>query len=493
MTYLRISIFVISIITICGTLNAQQAQSSRTTIARSAERDKAATYHARPKTISRDAITQDWPNFMGLKRNNTSKETNLLKNFVAVKPKLVWERKTGSGYSGPVINQEKLILFHRVGDEEIVECLNAYTGSQLWQYKYPSNYRDRYQFSNGPRATPVIDQNRVYTFGAEGKVHCLSLENGSLNWEHDTTKQYNVKQDFFGVGCSPLIYKNILIVTVGAPQGPCVVAYDKVNGHVVWQAGDQWRAGYASPIVAMINHKPRILAFTGGDDDPPTGGLMSIDPTNGTIESRFDFRSKNYVSTNAASPVAVDNKVFLTTSYKTGCVLVDLSKDHEPTVVWKNNELGSHFPTPVYKDGYLYGFDGGGKHGTDLVCLDWKTGNLMWRHHTSWDDEPELNDQRDVQRKDIDLNKRIVKGGLFRGSLLAVDGNFLALGEEGHLAWLDLSPEGYKEISHTRLFAASETWTPPVVVDGLLYIMQNAKDNTTNTPPRILCYDLRGE
>lgn len=438
------------------------------------------TFHAPPKLLSTEAITQDWHAFFGPDRNAVSIETKLLKHWPIDGPALVWEMTTGSGYAAPVVQKDKLIFFHRIGDEEIVECMYAETGKHFWKFSYPSNYKDRYEFSNGPRSTPVIDGDRVYTYGVEGKLYCLNLETGSIRWHHDPSTQYNIPQEFFGQGSSPLIYKNLLIVNVGAPGGPTAIAYDKISGDVVWKVGKEWRAGYASPMVTTVNGQPRILIFAGGDSDPPTGGLLSIDPKNGLIESRFYFRSKQYISINAATPVVQGNEVFLTSSYRTGGVLLSLPQSGDPKILWRTRDLQSHFTTPLLKDGYLYGFDGSGKESTDLVCLDWKTGKLMWREHPAWE----------IVVENPDRN-RINKVGLYRGNLLAADGHFLALGEEGHLVWLDLTPEGYKEISRTRLFKASQTWTPPTLSRGLLYITQHKIISRSKSNGRLLCYDLR--
>jgi len=438
------------------------------------------TFHVSPKPLSPEAITQDWPAFLGPDRNAVSKETKLLNHWPVEGPALVWEMTTGSGYAAPVVQKDKLIYFHRIGDEEIVECLHAETGKPFWKFSYPTHYKDRYEFSNGPRSTPAIDGDRVYTHGVEGKLYCLDLETGSIRWQHDTSAEYSIPQDFFGQGSSPLIYENLLIINVGAPDGPTAIGYDKISGDVVWKAGSQWRAGYASPMVTRVNGQPRVLIFTGGDNDPPTGGLLSIDPKNGLIESRFYFRGKKYISINAATPVVHADEVFLTSSYRTGGVLISLPQTGDPKVLWRTKELQSHFTTPLLKDGYLYGFDGSGKESTDLVCLDWKTGLLMWREHPAWE----------IAVENPDRN-RINKVGLYRGNLLAVDGHFLALGEEGHLVWLDLSPDGYKEISRTRLFKASETWTPPTLSRGLLYITQHKPKSSSKSHSRLLCYDLR--
>ena len=122
------------------------------------------------------------------------------------------------------------MFIHRLGDEEIVECLHPETGSSRWRFRYPTAFEDRYGYNNGPRASPVIDGQRVYTVGAEGKLHCLELATGRAIWQRDLRAEYKVPQDFFGTASTPLVEGRLLIVNVGAPGGPCVVGPGQSDG-----------------------------------------------------------------------------------------------------------------------------------------------------------------------------------------------------------------------------------------------------------------------
>lgn len=438
--------------------------------------------HRKPRPLSAKASRGDWPRFLGMEHNGKSADTRLRKQFPPGGPPLVWEMETGSGYASPAIRGTKLVYFHRIADEEVVECLHAETGARLWSFRYPSDYRDRYGFSNGPRCGPVIDGERAYTYGAQGKLHCFDLETGAVRWQRDVLKQYKVPQDFFGVGSTPLVEGDRLIVNVGAPGGPCVVAFDKRNGEELWRAGDQWGPSYASPIPSTICGRDRVFVFAGGDSRPPTGGLLAIDPTDGAIDFRFAFRGNRYESVNAASPVVGARHVFISTSYGTGGAALELLPEGGYKLAWKNEALGAHFATPIYHEDHLYGIDGSGKADATVVCVEMATGQERWRQRPTWTDV--------LQTRS---GPREVELSIFRGSLIFADGHFLCVGEMGHLLWLDLSPEGYRALSRARLFYANETWTPPVLAFGLLYISQNAEDTITGKGPRLLCYDLRGD
>ena len=438
-----------------------------------------AIVHRAPRPLAGDAVTHDWTSFLGPTHNGVSTETRLSRTLP---PPLVWEFSTGSGYASPAIAGDRLVYLHRVGDEEIVECLHPETGATHWRLRYPSAYRDRYGYNNGPRSSPVIDAtgDRVYTVGAEGRIHAVDLPTGRVVWRRDLRAAYRVRQDFFGISSTPLLDGGLLIVNIGAPGGPTVAALDLETGQEVWQAGDEWGASYASPVPAVVHGARRVFVFAGGESRPPSGGLLSIDPADGQVDFAFPWRSRTYESVNAACPVVFDGKVFITASYRAGGALVEVRPDFTHEVAWTTQDFALHFNTPIHRDGYLYGFDGRNMGDSSLACIDAATGDVVWRTAPQWRETFEI-EGREYQQ--------IM--GTARGSLLAADGQFLCLGELGHLLWLDLTPQGYTEISRGWLFAARESWGLPVLSRGLLYVTQNARDLLTGAGPRLLCYDLR--
>lgn len=438
--------------------------------------------HSKPKPLALNAVTHDWTSFLGPSHNAASTETKLLRGWPKGGPPLVWEMRKGTGYSSPAIAGERLVYMQRVGNQERVDCLHPETGAKYWDFTYPTNFEDRYGYNNGPRASPVIDGDRVYTYGAQGKLHCLRLQTGQVYWKRDIAAEFKIPQDFFGTATTPLIEGDLLIINIGAPKGPSVAAFNKVTGKMVWGAGDQWGASYSSPVAATVNGKRRVFVFAGGESQPPTGGLISIDPASGAIDFSFPWRSRSYESVNASSPVVVGNQIFVSASYRTGGALLNVMPDGKHQVAWTSNEIGTHFNTAVYKDGYLYAFDGRNEPDASLVCVELKTGKVRWRVTPEWEDTIVYEGTEKKQRMST-----------YRGTLLAVDGKFLCLGEMGHLLWLDLTPQGYKELARTWLFPARETWSLPVLSHGLLYISQHSRDVIGGNPPRLLCYDLRGK
>lgn len=449
------------------------------------------TFHAAPKALPTGAVTHDWTRFLGPTQNGISTETKLLKKFPQGGPKLVWELRKGIGYASASIQGDYLVFPHRVRNEVIIECLHPESGKKYWEYRYNTVYEDRYGYGSGPRASAVIEGDRVYLLGVEGQFLCLELKTGRKVWERSINEEFKVPQDFFGTVGTPLLMGDTLIMNLGAPGGPCVIGISKQTGAIKWRAGKQWGPSYASPIPGLIHGQPRAFVFAGGDSNPPTGGLLSIHPDTGKVDFEYPWRSKKYESVNASCPVVVGNNVFVSATYRTGSTLLKIGADFKPTPVWtlrdtEHNEtddaVGLHWNTAVHHEGYFYAFDGRNEPDASMVCFSTKDGQVAWRKVPEWKEDVTINGKTQA-----------IEMSTLRGNLLRVDGRFLCLGEYGHLMWLDLTPKGYQELDRARLFLARETWALPVISRGLLYITQNTNDIETKAGPRLLCYDLRGE
>src|SRR5687768_10996155 len=257
-----------------------------------------ATFHRAPKPLPPGAVTHEWPSFLGPTHDLVSTETKLLKQLPKDGLPVVWELKRGSSYAAPAVAGGRLVLLHRVGDEEVVECLHPETGERFWRVAYPTSYTDRYGYNDGPRAAPAIAGGHVYTFGAEGKLHCIELATGRVRWRRDVNREFKLPQNFFGCGPAPLVEGDKLIVNVGAKGGPTVAAFDLLSGRMVWGAGDQWAQSYAAPVPATIHGKRRVFVFAGGESTPPTGGLLCIDSADGTVDFTFPWRGRRRESVN---------------------------------------------------------------------------------------------------------------------------------------------------------------------------------------------------
>ncbi len=367
-----------------------------------------------------------WEQYLGSERNLHSPEKGLLLTWPEKGPKVVWEREAGEGYSGPVVFGNRLILFHRVGDEERTECLNPATGKTLWKHAEPSSYSDPLGKGDGPRSTPLLTADRVFTLSPGGLLLCLELESGKVVWKKNLADAYTLRPSFFGVGSSPVLDPPAmtgrprneggrLLINVGDREAG-IVALDKDTGKEVWKATDH-DASYASPVIATLGGVRQAVFFT-------REGLVVLDPVSGKVQHTRRWRARIAASVNAASPVVVDDHIFLSACYDTGALLLRVGKDNLEEV-WKNAEsLSCHYTTPVHLNGTLYGIDGRQEQGARLRAVDWKTGKVLW-----------------------------TQAGVNCGSLLEVDGHLLVLSEDGLLRLVEATPTVYREKGKAKVLA----------------------------------------
>ena len=378
-------------------------------------------------TITAGIFPQDWPQHLGPTRNAVYAGPWSEKSSFAQ----LWKREVGEGFSAPVVAAGRLILFHRQQNQEIVESLDPATGKTQWTFKYATTYRDDFGFSEGPRGTPAVAGDRVYTYGAEGMLHCLNLATGAKVWSADA-RSYGMRKEYFGTGCSPLVDEGRVLMNLGGASDAGIVAFDAATGKVLWKTLKD-EAGYSSPVAATIGGQKHGLFFT-------REGLTDVDPASGKVRFQFRWRARQDASVNAALPVVVGSQVFLSASYGTGAVLLDLA-DGTPKKVWSGDDsMSNHYSTSVHKDGYLYGFDGRQEHGQELRCVEWKTGKVMWSH-----------------------------GGLRAGTVTMTATHLLVITEGGELLVAPASPKGF-QVSRKVTLLPAVVRSYPAVAAGRLYL-----------------------
>ena len=437
---------------------------------------------AAPKPLAKAAKTEDWPGLLGARRDGTSRETHLTKSFPADGPALVWSMRRGEGYASPAIVGDRLVFTHREKDQVFIDCLHAQTGRRFWRHSYTCEYRGEYIRNSGPRATPEIRDGRVFVHGVDGRLFCFELTSGRIIWQRDIQQEFHTDDGFFGVVSTPLIHGDLLIQNIGAPQGPCVAAFSCRTGALVWGAGKTWGASCASPTTALVHGQPRIFVLAGGKSRPPTGGLLAIDPATGSLDFEYPFRSRTYESVTASNPLAGDGWVFITSAYGIGSRGLGLKPDGGHRELWRRRNLGLQFSNALHHAGHIYAVDGVSGRVGSIVVVDPRTGKELTRTELLWEDTIEQNGEQ-----------RQLDASIGEGSLIYADGAFLCLSDGGHLLWLDATPKGTKILARTWLFSAPESWTPVALSRGLLYVCQNNPERFGKEPPRLLCYDLRGQ
>ena len=243
----------------------------------------------------------------------------------------------------PAISRGRLFAFDQTGRTVRLTCLESETGNELWHFDYDSDYQDLYGYNNGPRCYPIVDDDRVYIYGAEGLLQCLDVRDGSIRWKVDTAKEFNVVQNFFGVGSTPAIEGDLLIAQVGgSPEddkntppgqlnlvrgnGSGIVAFDKRTGEVKYKITDEL-ASYAGARLCHDRRPPlRALCSL-------AAGLVGFDPGSGKVDFHFPWRARVLESVNASNPVVVGDRVFISECYGPGSALLAV-KPGGYDVVW---------------------------------------------------------------------------------------------------------------------------------------------------------------
>lgn len=373
----------------------------------------------------------DWPQFLGPERNGVYRGPAIAETWPAGGPRVVWRKQAGEGFSGPVVAENRVILFHRVSDREIVESLDARTGMSQWQYGYPTSYRDDFGFDEGPRAVPVVAGGVVYTFGAEGQLHAVELATGKRIWSENTAQRFAVPKGFFGAGGSPLVENGRVIANIGG-KGAGIVAFDAKTGKVIWTATED-AASYSSPIGATISGRRYAIFFT-------RNGLAAVDPATGELRFERRWRARIAASVNAATPVVIDDLIFISAEYGPGAGVLrwDGSK---LTDLWASDDaLTNHYATSVYHEGYLYGYHGRQEFNPSFRAIEMRTGKVRWSEDR------------------------------FRaGSVMLAGNRLLILRETGELILAAASPEAFRPIARAQVLPATVR-AYPALADGFLYL-----------------------
>jgi outer membrane protein assembly factor BamB len=348
----------------------------------------------------------------------------------------------GEGFSGPVVAGDSLFLFHRVEGKEVLDCLQAATGKPRWKFAYTCPYSDLNGKGDGPRATPAVAAGKVYTLGVAGMLSCVEAATGNNLWQRNLAEDYTLRRSHFGVGTSPLVEGDLVVINIGARDAG-IVAWHKDTGKEVWRATDH-EASYASPVTATIDGTRLLIFFT-------HEGLVGLEPATGAVRfSRHWRTSRSTIAVNAASPVVVGDHIFLTASYRTGAVMFKATRN-EVKLLWAEiGVMDCHFSTPVYCEGTMYGFCGH-QENAQLRAIDWKTGKVQW-----------------------------MENGFGRGLVIRADGTLIVMSEDGDLVLVQASPKAYQELARASVLRGPVR-AHMALADGRLF----ARDNK-----RLVCWKL---
>jgi outer membrane protein assembly factor BamB len=377
-------------------------------------------YDARGKTVK-----TDWPGWRGPNRDGKTTEKDWNPAALANGPKIVWKVSVGKGYSSLAVRGQYLYTMGNSNNIDTVYCLDISSGQAIWSYSYPSSL-GQYQ---GPRATPTIDGDYVYTLSRSGDLFCFNAKDGRVIWQTNIVDRFRARPPNWGFAGSPVIEGDLLILNAGVSG----IALNKKTGKKIWSS-KSGTGGYATPVV--YDYKGIKYAAMFGEK-----ALYAVELETGKQVWSYPWRTRYDV--NAADPLVFGNKIFISSNYGSGCALLEIN-DGKPQLVWKNRNMNSHFSSFIHIDGYIYGFDGhAGSSKGYFRTLDIKTGNVVWEEQLGF------------------------------GSLIAVNKNLIILNSRGDLFITQATPLSYREVSSASAVLSRTCWTPPAYSKGRIYLRNN--------------------
>ncbi|MEM9291183.1 MAG: PQQ-binding-like beta-propeller repeat protein [Acidobacteriota bacterium] len=378
-------------------------------------------------------VTGSWPHFRGPQRDGkTPSAVALLEDWPEAGPAVLWSAEVGAGYSGLVIVENRLFTAYNRGAQEVLAALDAGSGEELWTVSLGDSYTD--SMGDGPRSTPAVAGSTVYALSAQGLVQAVDAASGESKWTVDLVQRFGARIPRWGASTQPLVLADRLLVDAGGTESNSIVALSLETGETLWTSGSD-RAGYSQPLPLTIDGVEQVVFFTATK-------LQSVDPASGDLLWEKPWQTDWDV--NAATPIfAEPNRLFVSSGYDTGSALLEISRsgsDWGVSEVWRSRRLKNQFSSSVRVGDHLYGFDN-----KIFKCLELSTGREVWKTR-----------------------------GFAHGSLIFGGGDLYVLGEEGRLALVEATPEGYREKASVQIFN-SKAWTSPTLLDGRLFVRDESR------------------
>ena len=395
----------------------------------------------------------DWPQILGPDRTGAAAADEQILDSLSAVPKTLWQREVGSGFAGVAVAEGNAVLFHRVGNSERAEGMDARSGEVLWTADFPARYRPSFIDDDGPRCVPLIHSGRVYLYGAQGGLYCVDLKSGRKLWQRDTFEDYNSKRPFrgeppegyFGIGAAPVVAGDKLLVNVGGDANEAgIVAFDLRTGKTVWTSTAE-RASYSAPLVTTVDGTSHAIFVT-------RLSVVSLDPADGGVRFQFPFNAPG-PKVSGATPLVLDGHLFVSASYEAGAVFAKI-EDDAARILWRSDDLmSSQYTTCVGDADVLYGVHGRQDVGiAALRCFSPRTRKLHWEEDR-----------------------------FGYATLIKADGKLLILKTDGELVLARLNPRRFEELGRARLLNGTAR-ALPALAEGRLY----ARDESV-----LKCVDLR--
>jgi outer membrane protein assembly factor BamB len=392
-----------------------------------------------PSVVSNRALN-DWPQWRGPNRDGRSAETGLLKDWPAGGPPLAWKSAgAGEGYSSFSVAGGRLYTLGARDGREHVIAFDAASGKRLWQTQNGSRFEnDR---GSGPRATPTVDGDRLYAYGASGDLSALDAASGKPLWHVNVLAKFGGANINWGLSESPLVLSDRILINAGGP----IVALRKTDGSQIWKTDSREPAGYSSAVLHELGGIREAIFFT-------HQRVTGVDVNTGRRLWSYDDVANDVA--NIATPIVRDNRVFVSSDYGTGAALLELTAAGDglsAKQVYFTRDMRNHHASSVLVDDHLYGFSS-----AILTAMNFNTSQVAWRDRS-----------------------------VGKGSLVFADERLYLFSEGGTVGLAEANPSAYREHGRFEIRTGNlPTWSHPVVSGGKLFL----RDQDT-----IYAYDVKAK
>jgi outer membrane protein assembly factor BamB len=409
--------------------------------------------------IAGNAFAQDWPQWLGPHRDGKVEGFHTPKTWPK-ELKQQWKVAVGDGVATPALVGNKLYVFGREEGQEVIRCLNAATGEEIWQNKYDTDDAGgpaaRFPVP-GPRSSPAVAGGMVVTLGTRGILSCLDAETGKLAWRK---QDYRSWPQFF-VSSSPMIVDGLCIAQLGGERDGGIVAYDLATGEEKWKwTGDG--PAYGSPVLATLGETKVIIA-------PTARNLVAVNAGTGKLLWEQPYSQGRY---NAATPI-VEGQSLIFAGPTRGITAKKLVQNQDAVLaeaLWSNPDNSVMYNTPVYKNGLLFGLSSL----NSLFCIDVKTGKTTWNASTDPKAAPPA--QGNQQQGQSPRGRRGGGGSGGYGSVVDAGEVLLALPPSGDLIVFQAEGQAYKELARYKV-ADKDTYCYPILAGNRIFVKD--KDSVT--------------
>lgn len=385
-------------------------------------------------------ISQNWSQYRGPAKNGHAPTPTVAMDWKRL-PKARWSMPCGEGHSSIITFGKLVITLEQEGNQEVLIARSLDDGNTLWKVAEATKWHDMMS-GTGPRSTPTLHQGKIYVLFSNGRLSSVDANSGEVLWNTQTLGQdYDFPE--WGISLSPMLWNDRIILNLGGEHS-AAQAYSKNSGDLIWSSRLQGRGVYLSPeILPLLGEDHLLIAVE--------GKVAGLNPNNG--DTLWEKPWKIFLNNaQIVQPIAIsENSFLLAAGYGKGAECLSIARAfaadrYHIDSVWKSKNLKAKFSNPVLKDGYLYGLSE-----NLLVCLEAKTGKLMWR------------------------GKKYSYG-----RILLVDHKLLILGHSGVLSVIEANPNEFREISSKQLLSDARCWNGPALVNGYL-IARNGE--------QIACFD----